>query len=1289
MLLDDGSCRIVDFTLPMAGLKEIECIKLSSKITAMASSDNQLLLSTSTSLHFYSLSDSTVTGISTVELQIDDLTVQNMHIVNTESAQFVFIGAVSESDTTPHVYIYNVASQEFTEVPDVAFEHDTYPMSYLFDTLKSWDNLDAMVFVGFGASNDVALLVFEDGLWHLADLDETVRIELPVTLNDGDNACAGLSLDLSSRLPVPGANPDDPELGPMPLLHVFTQDKRQLTYRLKRSDSSQYSLCAKKLEHIEHIPEIAEITSSSGNDFSEPPSFAEAVRPIAKTPLQSKPKALPQTPEPKFTSQTSTADSHTPEPRIAVSTNVAASPIGGPTEFLKSFNDIVVNLRKDLRMARDEVKIAVSEVDAKNSKLLPLIDTQAPKISNLDTKVSSVSSDISVIEKKVATLKEGLLTVYTKQTEAESFLDAKLSQASPCARSMRTQKLAPEQAEQRKMIIEKQSMIKRELNELNEFLSSLRRLIDPQTGQVSPVKSLEIGYSVDKAHKAMRNINATAISKSSVVDGMMKDVDLLMKRMGIASTDDTIVSSLQKSRINAKANEKHTRFKSRLSILRSIVSQRNESRLNTSLARNSYSTGQVWQADKKAQRAQLKQCIATGQDLKHVVLDSEKMNTEADEERLLYVPVNALNVQVLNDVVAEAENSQSGIDMTPLKSLLNSPVCKPNVRSIETKPDIVSEVSPPKPQLSFTIKSDDVKEDVVIPTAISQQKLFGFTKPAEPIKAPVKPIVVKKESALPAFSAFASSLNDTLPQAESEIEEADVKNETTEAEENVSEDFEAEGSSADETAEEFLYYSDEDDGVETFDVLDEIKSPASAENQVIAVKTPFEPQNSSASMVMSVKSESNEFLPETKSTKNATNDVMAGFGSLGVTTVQKAAKDADVKAPTSMFGTSQPAIADTATKTPAFGTLSTADTSKAIFGSSTTTTFGQSAPAKEESTPTFGQPAFGAATTDKPMFGAVSETSKSAATPVFGSKPAATTFGSTSQSSSSAFSQSKTTTTPSDPVFGATSAFGTPTASLYGQSTSGATAFGTPKSAAPPAFGQTATFGSLPAPAFGQAAAFGSSPAPAFGKPATFGSSPAPSFGQPAAFGSSPAPAFGVSPAPTFGQTAAFGSSPTPAFGQPAAFGSSPAPAFGRTAAFGSAATPAFGQTAVFGSSPAPAFRATSAPAFGQSASFGQTAAFGQSSTSMPPSALGSASTVRVFGAATGQTTSGFGAAPSQGQSVFGYVAATGQNVFGSNLPQVQSVFGSPAQPGQNVFGSATPAKPTNGQTAGAFSQFR
>ncbi|KAJ9646778.1 hypothetical protein H2204_000470 [Knufia peltigerae] len=264
------------------------------------------------------------------------------------------------------------------------------------------------------------------------------------------------------------------------------------------------------------------------------------------------------------------------------------------------------------------------------------------------------------------------------------------------------------------------------------------------------------------------------------------------------------------------------------------------------------------------------------------------------------------------------------------------------------------------------------------------------------------------------------------------------------------------------------------------------------------------------------------------------------------------------------------------------------------------------------------------------------------------SKPAASSFGTPSQSGG----------------FGSSSSFGKP---AFGQSGFGSSGgFGQPASAASfgkPAFGSSG-FGQ---PAFGQAAQASS--------PLSQPSQPTGSFGQPS------------QPSSTFGQPA----QPSSGFGQPA-FGSS---GFGSNASknpfapasasggFGQSST-AFGQpsqpAATFGqpSQPSTGFGQSSQPSsgFGQPSAFGKPA-FGQAATTFgQPSQPASG-----FGQTTQPTTSPF-SQPANNSSGFGQpsqptASGFGQPAFGA-APAPS--FGQPSAPA-NPFGPKSAEEPPKDET--------
>ncbi|RAW35928.1 hypothetical protein PC110_g7767 [Phytophthora cactorum] len=318
----------------------------------------------------------------------------------------------------------------------------------------------------------------------------------------------------------------------------------------------------------------------------------------------------------------------------------------------------------------------------------------------------------------------------------------------------------------------------------------------------------------------------------------------------------------------------------------------------------------------------------------------------------------------------------------------------------------------------------------------------------------------------------------------------------------------------------------------------------------------------------------------------------------------------DSKAPAFSFGTSAsspPATSAPATSAPAstgftFGQSSTtpATSSAPAFGAASATS---SAPSFGFGTSTAlstgtSTPPVPSAPSSTPAFTFGSSSAQPAASSGFGSS-GSTTFGQT-PATTSGFGSTSTSFGSSSSGFGSGSNGGG-----FGSSSSAgsSTSFGSSASTAPAfSFGASSQAPATSAPAAGQPAfSFGSSaPAPSgFGAaPAAssgFGSSaPSGGFGAPAGASgfrsSSPAPAFGNQAAPA---APAFGSSlppPTttfgaPAFGAPAAsgFGSGPGPS---SSGFRTPSpTPAFGAAPgapAFGAAPAPAFGAPSvAPAFG------------------------------------------------------------------------------------------------------------
>ncbi|GAB4825977.1 hypothetical protein Ancab_008846 [Ancistrocladus abbreviatus] len=340
----------------------------------------------------------------------------------------------------------------------------------------------------------------------------------------------------------------------------------------------------------------------------------------------------------------------------------------------------------------------------------------------------------------------------------------------------------------------------------------------------------------------------------------------------------------------------------------------------------------------------------------------------------------------------------------------------------------------------------------------------------------------------------------------------------------------------------------------------------------------------------------------------------------------------------SAFGQTNNASGNPFTPKP-FGSMNpfSSQTGNSIFGSTSTGVFG---PTPTPSTPAFGSsssPSFG---TSAPAFGASS--SSFGASSVFGQKPVFGGFGSTTQTSpfGSTFQQSQ-------PAFGSNT------------------------------FGSSAPYGTSSQPSFGATStpAFGSSSTPAFGSTSTpgFGATSTPAFGS-TTFGST-GTTFGVSSTPVFGSGGAFGSSTTNVFGSSApAFGATSAPAFGATSspAFGASSTPAFGA-----SSSTPAFGATSTPSFGTSStpfgassapsfSFGVSSGFGQSTSTFGSSPFGT--TTSPFG---GQSSS-FGAQATT--PTFGS-GGLGQSTFGGQRGGTRIASYTPTTDPDSASGTQPPGK--------------
>ncbi|GMJ10924.1 DRACULA2 [Hibiscus trionum] len=341
----------------------------------------------------------------------------------------------------------------------------------------------------------------------------------------------------------------------------------------------------------------------------------------------------------------------------------------------------------------------------------------------------------------------------------------------------------------------------------------------------------------------------------------------------------------------------------------------------------------------------------------------------------------------------------------------------------------------------------------------------------------------------------------------------------------------------------------------------------------------------------------------------------------------------------SVFGQTNNTTSNPFAPNPSFGSVTPfgSQTGGSIFGGTSTGVFGAAQSSSPfSSTTVFGassSPAFGSSTpafgsSSTPAFG--SSSSSFGASSVFGQKPAFG-FGSTTTQSNPFGS----TTQQSQPAFGS-GLFGSSVPFGSTQSAFGATstpAFGATGS---PTFGSTGTaFGVSNAPVFGTGGTFGASSTPSFGTSSTpaFGASSTPSFSFGSAFGQS-TPAFG-----SFGATSspAFGSSSTPAFGATStpAFGSTGSSAFGSSGTtFGTPNTSVFGTGGTFGAPSAPAFGASSTPSF----SFGSSPSFGQSTPAFGSSPFGTT----AFGAQS----SPFGSqssAPAFGSTSFGQSTFGGQ----------------------------------------------
>ena len=198
-------------------------------------------------------------------------------------------------------------------------------------------DLDHFVILGFKASNDVALLVYNsvgDG-WELLDLDPECRIELPVPADEMDSGCFGLAVDLTSTDKIPAANPDDPSYPACPIVRVLTDDGKLLSYHFEyRSSGVSYPLMKKKVEKLDVGSKAETITSTLilGESRKPPtsPKKDDALPAAAPPPSFSFTGATKEAPKSSPTATTAAAKFGFGAP--AESTQKPAFSFGAPTE---------------------------------------------------------------------------------------------------------------------------------------------------------------------------------------------------------------------------------------------------------------------------------------------------------------------------------------------------------------------------------------------------------------------------------------------------------------------------------------------------------------------------------------------------------------------------------------------------------------------------------------------------------------------------------------------------------------------------------------------------------------------------------------------------------------------------------------------------------------------------------------------------------------------------------------------------------------------------------------------
>ena len=1149
--------------------------------------------------------------------------------------------------------------------------------------LSRWGSVSNLLLTVFTSSSD-SFPTFKssnDGEWDLLEVYENERIELPIPEESENAGVVGMILDMANGKDLPGDSPDEPSWPAMPICHLLTYDGQLMSYYVINGDrlAGKYpSMTNAKLQ----IPKcvIAVDTSVAPKPKAVPPfSFGTAPAKLEEKKQQPQSQAKQElpfgaasfkpTPQTVSTLEKSQIEAAKPsnvsfgnKVDIPVKSNqVSVTSNNGPisqlpiesksvstksaqkqqisategksvllpheaAEFLNVFNKACFSIQTDIEEHKKRSIVLFKSIDSfvKNYDSTSLLHDA----ENEEQKLAKQLQILNEQSETIMDLKDELVSVFARLAEAESYLKSKSKQHTS---RLSLKKLSPEQAEQ-------QFRIRESLQSKDDILDKIfdniefRKMVleDPSKSRSS---------SLDTVYRTMRNINCGALNKSTQIDSLIVEVEVMLKKLGVSdrtsadsfASTKSVTAAIPKCRVTSLCTAKEKTSKIRKLFSNLVVSHVNK------VSAPSYQN--------------VLQSMEQNAETKDDVTDINE-NEIIPETSISKVSATADISEKHGHIVDKRSESDARIE--------NSPEIKPPAHVFgKTFPTLVE--SPPKTSFAIPNNSADVTVSV-------------FSNPS-PIKVPGIAVSVpdqeKTTVELPKFAAISfgdkSNVQKLVPSSllfsdskdqnsfESDMNSLELAQDAIEKalESDQGPESAGEGSDQEYTeseAEVEQYESQNEEQEEPEEVIDD--SLLVDEGGIV-----YSDDNASKPE----EENNNDQKEETVESK----ELVAGGeeDKLGSNNSQTAGQEP--KEPLN-FGGFSLAISEPITETPTDPTkadeIASSSSSMSLQGLEGLDDMELSqravaSPVDQPKSPSFGSvPASQTMAAAKAPFGFTSQTPITSFASFGKSESTGGIFGTAPDASKPVFGAASTTAQPAAEV---KSVFGTSNAPAFGGSnlSFGVTSTGSASNA--PTFG-TGSFGGIQntaAPSFGTTA-FGSSTQPAFGSP-SFGTpikavNAPPAFGTPATQAASPAAAFGT---PSFGASG-FGQAPKQtAFGS-SGFGSS-APAFGASGfASPQNAAPSTGinvPSNVFGSHAAKPV-VTSFGAFGQSG-FATAATSNAQQQSTGFGFGGTANTANVFGS--------------------GNVANNAPTGFGSQAKQSPSVFGSAGT------GNQTPAPSAN------FTQFR